>query len=321
MPGFIDAMKNSFGWNSLFGGGPAYARTRLVLGAAMISFSGVWVKVCHVTPTASAFYRVLIGGMFLFAAAWCSREVKRFGLRHLLLLLLCALFFSIDLVCYHVSIRNVGPGLGTILPNFQVFILALAGGIFLGEKVRPATLLTMPVAVVGLFLVMGYDWHKFDAFYRIGVYAGLAAAVFYALFLLSLRKLQSEQGEMGGGQVIMIVSFITAGFLGLEMVRAGDSFQIPDRQSLAALVALGLFSQAVGWLLITNALPHVRAALSGLILLLQPALAFVWDVLFFHRPTGLINWIGVGVVLAAIYLGAIGSNVAKRPGPAAKIPG
>ena len=64
-----------------------------------------------------------------------------------------------------------------------------------------------------------------------------------------------------------------------------------------------MFSQSVGWILISNALPQIRASLSGLILLMQPALAFVWDVLFFQRPTSLVNWMGVLIALAAIYLG------------------
>jgi drug/metabolite transporter (DMT)-like permease len=76
-------------------------------------------------------------------------------------------------------------------------------------------------------------------------------------------------------------------------------------QSLVALAALGLFSHSLGWVVITNALPHIRASLSGLILLLQPALAFVWDVLFFQRPTSTVNWLGVLVVLAAVYLGTV----------------
>jgi drug/metabolite transporter (DMT)-like permease len=45
--------------------------------------------------------------------------------------------------------------------------------------------------------------------------------------------------------------------------------------------------------------------LSGFILLLQPALAFVWDVLLFQRPTSLVNWAGVFIVLVAIYLGSV----------------
>jgi drug/metabolite transporter (DMT)-like permease len=100
-----------------------------------------------------------------------------------------------------------------------------------------------------------------------------------------------------------VVSFTTAIFLAADVVHSNDSFQIPDLQSLFSLAALGVFSQSVGWILIANALPGVRASLSGLILLLQPALAFVWDVLFFQRPTTPVNWLGVLIALAAIYLG------------------
>ena len=62
--------------------------------------------------------------------------------------------------------------------------------------------------------------------------------------------------------VLMLVSFITAAYLAADIYRTGGSFAIPDVQSLLALVALGLFSQSVGWILITNALPQVRASLS-----------------------------------------------------------
>ena len=108
--------------------------------------------------------------------------------------------------------------------------------------------------------------------------------------------------------VLMMVTFSTAFFLAIEMVYSKSTFKIPDLQSFFALVALGLLSHSVGWILITNALTKIRASLSGLILLLQPALAFVWDVLFFQRPTPLVNWLGVLVALAAIYLGMAGQS-------------
>jgi len=100
-----------------------------------------------------------------------------------------------------------------------------------------------------------------------------------------------------------MVSLSTAVFLAAEVVHHNDSFQIPDLQSFFSLAALGLFSHSLGWILIANALPKIRTSLSGLISLLEPALAFVWDVLFFQRPTSLVNWLGVVIALAAIYLG------------------
>ncbi|MEJ2108780.1 MAG: DMT family transporter [Acidobacteriota bacterium] len=282
----------------------------LTLGAVMISFSGVWVKLGHVSPTAAAFYRVLFGGVFLFLGSLWRREFRPVTRIQTGLVLFSGLIFSIDLVLFHLSIHYVGPGLGTILPNFQVFIMAAAGSLFLKEKLKATYLLSLPLAVVGLFFIVGTHWGQLGAQYRIGIYAGLGTSFCYSGFLLSLRKLHEDSKTASLFYILMLVSFAAAGFLAIEMRRTGDSFAIPDVQTLLSLLALGIFSQGVGWILISKALPHLHVSFSGLILLLQPALAFVWDVVFFDRQTGWVNWIGVATVLCAIYLGIVGRKSA-----------
>lgn len=282
---------------------PRVALVSLVIGAVLISFSGVWVKTAHVTPNVSAFYRVFFGGIVLFAAAVYRGEIKWRGTRQAVLSTLCGFLFALDLWFYHYSIQYIGPGLGTIIPNFQVFILAGIGILFLREPLRVVFLVSLPLAFFGLILIVGLNWAQLEQAYRIGIYYGLACAVCYAAFILMLRKLQSEQAGISFFYVLLVVSFTSAVFLAAEVIHNNNSFKIPDLQSFFALAALGLFSQSVGWILISNALPQIRASLSGLILLMQPALAFVWDVLFFQRPTSLVNWMGVLIALAAIYLG------------------
>jgi drug/metabolite transporter (DMT)-like permease len=277
---------------------------KLFIGAVIISFSGVWVKVSDVTPTASAFYRVFLGTLFLVAAAGIRREIRWLGTRHAALGFICGLFFALDLVCYHYSVHLVGPGLGTILPNLQVFILAILGALFLNEKLHRRTIVSMPAAFGGLWLVVGPDWTAMGSHYPAGIALGLTAAIFYSLFLICLRQLQSQQRGLSIFYVLMLVSLTTTVLIAPGISITGDTFAIPNLRTLAALLALGLFSQCIGWILITNALPNLRTSLSGLILLLQPALAFVWDVLFFQRATGLVNWIGVLIVLCAIYFAA-----------------
>ncbi len=289
------------------------ALPHLLIGAVMISFSGVWVKISHVSPMVSAFYRVFFGGLILLAVAGLKRETVWQGRRFMGWSLLCAFFFALDLGLYHYAVHLVGPGLGTILPNFQVFILAAIGVALWGEKLRLLYVMAVPLALLGLFLVVGIDGSKLSADYRLGVLCGLGAAACYAGFLLSIRKLQREQQGATFFSVLTTVSLMTAALLTLEVLRSGATFVIPDRQSLLALAALGFFSQFAGWLLITNALPQIRASLSGLILLLQPALAFVWDVLFFQRPTSLLNWIGVLLALIAIYLGTSRPSSGSQP--------
>ncbi len=157
-------------------------------------------------------------------------------------------------------------------------------------------------------MIVGVNWNALPDKYQIGIAMGILTAFLYAAFLLSLRKLQAGMKNPSFFYVLMLVSLTTAFFLAIEMIRTGNTFEIPSTKSFLALGALGLFSQVIGWILITNALPHVKASYSGIILLLQPALAFVWDVLFFQRPTTLINWAGVLLALAAIYVATIGRS-------------
>ncbi len=297
----------------------------LLMGAVMISFSGVWVKLTHIPPMTSAFYRVFFGGLILLIPALYRKEIRFYGFRHLAIGLVCGFVFALDLGFYHHSIHYIGPGLSTILANFQVFILTGFGIIFLKERVSLLFALSIPLAFCGLFMIVGIGGPPLKDLYRTGIYYGLAAAACYAGFILLLRKLQSDQNQSDRNQsdrnqsdqnqggfsffyVIMMVSFTTSLFLGAEIGASGLSFAIPDLQTLISLLILALFSQGIGWILITNALPAIRASHSGLILLLQPALAFVWDVLFFQRPTGWLNWMGVMVALAAIYMGMMGRN-------------
>jgi len=276
---------------------------QLTVGAILISFSGVYVKIAHVTPVVAGFYRMLFGGSALLLLVLLRRELRFKGGPYIWYGLFCSFWLAVDLILWHFSIHVNGPGLATILANFQVFFMALAGVFFLGEKVSLKLAISIPLALLGLFLVVGLQWERLGGDYKLGVYAGLIAAVCYTLFLLSLRKIQSLEDSLSTSANLTVISFLTAAFLAGDIWRQGGSFHIPDTQSALALVVYGITSQAIGWLIITRALPKIRASLVGMILLLQPALAFVWDVLFFARATTLVNLVGITITLAAIYLG------------------
>ena len=140
----------------------------LVTGAAMISFSRVWVKLAQVSPMSSAFYRVFFGFLSLLPTAFFKGELKSKGIGKHLLAFACALFFALDLYFWHVSIHYIGPGLSTILANFQVFGLALAGFLFFREKLGVLFLISMPLALLGLYLIVGVNWQELGTDYKTG---------------------------------------------------------------------------------------------------------------------------------------------------------
>ena len=277
---------------------------RLFIGAALISLSPVWVKLVSVSPTTSGFYRVLIGGLVLAAYLVFSGQRLQLSKRTWQILLLAAVFFAFDLWFWHRSIYYVGPGLATLLGNFQVFFMTAAGIVILRESPRPLQLLAIPLALLGLALIVGLDWGNLPRDYRLGVIFGLLTAVSYAGYLLSLRRSRQGSQHKLPTREVAIISLVTAAILGISALVEGESLAIPTLNDATWLVCYGILSHCIGWMFIASSLPHVSTTEAGIALLLQPTLSFVWDVLFFARAMTATELAGAGIALVAIYLGS-----------------
>lgn len=277
---------------------------RLFLGAILISLSPVWVKLVSVSPTASGFYRVAIGGVALIGFLLFTGRRLQLSRRAWLILMLASAFFALDLYFWHRSIIYVGPGLATLLGNFQVFIMMLAGIVLLHQRPRPMQLVAAPIALVGLAMIVGLDWQNLPEDYRLGVIFGLLTAVMYAGYLLSLRASRADSPHLMPTREVAVISVVCAVVLGFTVLAEGESLVIPTYTDAAWLLGYGILSHCIGWLLIGSSLPQVSTTEAGIALLLQPTLSFVWDVLFFDRPMQPIEIVGAGLALLAIYLGA-----------------
>lgn len=278
---------------------------QLLFGAVVISFSAVFVKLAGVPPAVSAFYRMFFGGLTLLAmlAVTGNLSAVRRGLAWPALA--CTFFFSADLLCWHASINYIGPGLATLVGNFQVFLITIVAAVQARRLPRIGFLAAMGLAVAGLYLVVGRGFAGQTPEFRLGVGYGLATAVFYGLFILTLKTAVTDRGRAGPMAAMAVLSLAGAVLLAPVALLGGDSLALPTTTSLLSLLGLGVIGQGIGWLAISTGLAGVRPALAGLILLLQPTLSYVWDVLLFGKATGPVELAGVALALAGIYLGSL----------------
>jgi len=282
----------------------------LLLGAFIISFSPVFVKLAGpygVGGDAAAFYRMLFGGLGLLLATFISREprsrISAMPKGGYLWSAVCAVFFAADLVVWHMSIHYIGPGLSTLFGNFQVFILALWGIVFLKEKPGVRFLLGLCLAIAGLFAIVAPAWASAGPEYQIGVIFGLLTGFFYGGFILALGRSMMICGEGSQLAVTTVNTLMTALLLLVVLLARGESLSLPLGMPLLLMAGYGISSQLMGWVLISRGLRETRMSLAGLILLLQPVLAYVWDLSFFAKPTGAAELIGVAATLTGIALG------------------
>jgi drug/metabolite transporter (DMT)-like permease len=277
---------------------------KVMTGAILISFSGVYVKLSQTGPTTTGFYRVFFGGMILLLISLISKHPFGRSFKTTPLFLLAGFFFALDLFTWHKSIHYIGPGLATILANFQVFFLAFFGVVFIGERLNTKLALAIPIAVLGLFMVVGIEWNLLGTNYQNGVLLGLVTAVCYTGYILTLRKIQFQHDSPAPTFTLSMVSFVTAIILaGLAWLQ-NEPLSIPNLQSAFYLILYATFSQVLGWLFIINGLALIRTSTAGLLLLLQPSLAFVWDILLFDKITTAVSLTGTIITLWAIYLGS-----------------
>lgn len=273
-------------------------------GASLISLTGVLVRYADVPPTVAGFWRMAFGGAMLALVLFALRRWNHVPARAWAFCLWPAFAFAADLWLWHRSIHAIGPGLATLLANTQVFFMVAAGVLFFGERLHARFALGVALAFGGLVLILGDGWSALAAESKAGVWLGLATGIAYAAYNLGLKRSQRE-APLAAEPILVVSTLQCAVMLGLAALAEGVSFAIPDTRSLVALLALGLIGQCLGWVLIGRALPRLSVATVGLLLLLQPLLAFVFDVLLFARPTATHEWIGVALSLAGIFIAGL----------------
>jgi drug/metabolite transporter (DMT)-like permease len=279
-------------------------RVRLFVGAALISLSPVWVNLVSVSPTTSGVYRALFGGLALAAYLLLTKQRLRLSRTVWAMLMAASVFFALDLWFWHRSINYIGPGLATLLANFQVFFMMLAGIVLYRQAPRPVQVIAVPLALLGLGLIVGFDWTELPPDYRLGVIFGLLTAVAYASYMLTMRAVRTHAVDALPLREVAIMSLTVAAILAISAHIEGVSLAIPSVQDAGWLLAYGLLSHCLGMVLIASSLPKVSTTEAGIALLLQPTLSFVWDVLFFARPVTGTEMAGAFIALIAIYLGA-----------------
>lgn len=229
-------------------------------------------------------------------------ELRRYGRLPAATVRLAAvagLFFAGDLLLWHHAIEAVGAGLATVLGNLQVIIVGIVAWLLLGERPSRATLLALPVVLLGVVLISGaIGAGAYGADPTLGVLLGLATAVCYAGYLLvirrGLRDPRRPAGPVAVATVFVVVAASLAGVVG------GDLDPTPPIESLAWLAVLGITSQSAGYLLISISLPRLPAVITSIILLAQPVMTVVLSIILLGEAPSTTQLVGVALVVGGI---------------------
>jgi drug/metabolite transporter (DMT)-like permease len=278
----------------------------LLVGAACIALSPIFVRLSEAGPTATAFWRVALAVPVLWILFFLKNKTRSQRYPGKWPLLLAAGFaFAGDLGFWHASVKLTSVANSTLLANLASIFVTLAAWIFLRQKPRRLFLAGLGAALLGVVLLVNTSL-GFSSTGLVGDALGVVTAMFYAGYILAVKALR-DRGE-GTLHLMAVTSTITALFLLPAALASGEAMLPATAFGWWVLIGLALVSHAAGQGLIAYALAHLPAAFSSVSLLFQPVMAALFAWLLLSEALVPLQIAGGLIVLAGIYLARRGSS-------------
>ena len=275
------------------------------------SFFFIAIAVREWPPFTIVFTRVVIAALVLLAVLAVLRPAFRFERRLVLSVLGMALFNNVvpfSLIVW--AQGHIPSGLASILnattPLFTVALLHLAGA----ERATPMKAIGVLVGMGGVALMLARDWGEFGAVEIIPQLAMLAATTSYAISGWWGRRLQKDAvpplvaatGQMIGS-TLMLAPFVL-------LIDQPWLLPVPGTPAIMSIVALGIFSTALAYILFFRVLVRAGPTNLALVTFLIPVSAILLGTLFLGERLTLSQ--AFGMLTIGLGLGLIDGRLFRR---------
>ncbi len=263
-----------------------------------MGFSPVFVREAEVGAFASAFWRVLFALPPLFLWAWMDSQKSGRIFVVSPTAILAGVFFSCDLVFWHLSILNTTMANATFMVCLSPVWVAVVSPLLLGEKTENNALAGLGLCLLGLGCLIGSSF-QIDPSRLIGDLYGLITSVFLGLYFVAMRH--GRQTEKSG--VLFFTStVVTCLVLFLVALLASGDFYPETGRGWASLVSLGVVTHAGGQGLVTLAIGSLSAVFSSLVIFIEAIAAAFFGWLLFEEGLSPLQWAGCFLILFGIWI-------------------
>jgi drug/metabolite transporter (DMT)-like permease len=273
----------------------------LVGGAIAIGFAPIFVRWSEVGLNATAFWRLALALPALGLLARRNAEPLLPARDHGLLAL-AGLCFALDLCLWHASIALTSVANATLLANLTPIFVVLF--YWLVWRRRPTLRFSVGVLLAlsgaaGLALGSGSRPSVAGGNVVLGDLYGVTTAVAYAGYLLAVERARTTTS---GLQVTLASTAVAMLITGGVALFFGENFWPATGTGWAVLAGLALLVHVLGQGGIIWALGQLPAALSSVVILIQPVVAAGLGWLLLGEGLGALDAVCAGLVLGGVLI-------------------
>ena len=274
----------------------------LLGGASAIAFAPIFVRLTGTGPAAAGFWRLALAVPALaLLAARAGRSAAPAERGPSLLVLLAGLFFALDLGFWHYGVHFTSVANSTILANLSPVFVTVGAWLLLGEKPGWRFLVGLALALGGAWAIASSKAGGAELDPALGDGLSIITAVWYAAYLLVVRRLRSVRGA---SHVMLWSSAAGAPLLLAAALALRETIAPSSLAGWLACLGLGTVHVA-GQGSIAWALGRLPAATASVVILVQPVITAVLGFLIFTEPMSALQILGgvvalLGVVIAQL---------------------
>ena len=278
----------------------------LALGAMLIGFAPIFVKLSMLSSSAISFYRMFLALPFLFLLNYILNKKFFFRVKNKRTIFFAAfasLAFTTDLTLWHFSMDITSVSNATIIVNSAPIFVAILSFIFFKERLTKGFLLSFLVTYIGIVGLI-YFSNNYVNGKLLGDILCLIAAFFYGIYLLVIAKLGKENSL----NIIFYTTFFCCLFSIIPMMIEGGNLIPLSSFEWLNLILMAFLCQFGGQYFITHAIGKISASGASIGLLMQPLTATILAAIIFSEILSSLQIVFALISLFGIYLARINLN-------------
>jgi drug/metabolite transporter (DMT)-like permease len=265
----------------------------IFMGALSLSFGGLIIKSFEgATLWQILFWRSIFFSLTVLTFLIITYKKKLFNSFYLSGLpgFIGGVVLSLGFCGYVVAMYSTTVANTNFIISLQILFLAIFGYFFLKEKISLVTLLSIILAVIGVFIMVGNSLTPGELS---GNLAAFSMPITFAVLIVIVRKFPSV--DMVPAQFVAGICCCLIGYL------LSNKLMISYHDIFLGFLA-GFFQVGFGFIFITIGARTTPSAMVGIIMLSESVLGPVWAFLFASERPSMSSLIGGAVILFAVLI-------------------
>ena len=275
----------------------------LVSALTIMGTVGILRRYIPISSALLVFFRGLIGALSILLFTWIFRkkDIKKISRRAFMTLALGGIFLGINWLLLFEAYNYTTIAKATLCYYLAPTIVLLLSPIIFKERLKQKKLIAAAVSIIGMFFVSGMmesGGRQPDDIK--GILLGLAAALFYALLVITNKKECESDAytkctvELFSAAIVLIPYLL--------MTENLDTLGINLQTTVLILVA-GIIYTGVAYVLYFGSMPGLRAQTISSLSYIDPVVALVLPTILFKEQLSLWGVFGAILILGSAIIG------------------